>query len=81
MPFYSIFLLLMVVLYSTYAFADESINIGDSLGLTGKHSEVSCLQEKSFRLWERNVNRKGGIFGRKVKLIIEEGFDFISKPI
>jgi len=60
----------MVVLFSTCAFAAEPVKIGVSLGLTGKHSEASRLQEKSFRLWETDVNRKGGMLGKKVKLII-----------
>ena len=68
--FSSIVLLLMVVLFSTCAFAAEPVKIGVSLGLTGKHSEASRLQEKSFRLWETDVNRKGGMLGKKVKLII-----------
>jgi branched-chain amino acid transport system substrate-binding protein len=59
------------------AFAAEPIKIGVSLGLTGRHAEVSRLQEKSFRLWEQDVNRKGGLLNRKVKLII---YDNKSNP-
>ncbi|MCL5063180.1 MAG: amino acid ABC transporter substrate-binding protein [Nitrospiraceae bacterium] len=50
--------------------ASEPIKIGLTLGLTGKYSEMSDMQMKGFRLWERDVNNKGGILGRKVQVII-----------
>lgn len=50
--------------------ASEPIKIGLTLGLTGKYSEMSDMQMKGFRLWERDVNNKGGILGRKVQIII-----------
>jgi branched-chain amino acid transport system substrate-binding protein len=46
------------------------IKIGVSLGLTGKYSEMSDMQMKGFRLWESDVNKRGGLFGKKVQLII-----------
>jgi branched-chain amino acid transport system substrate-binding protein len=53
------------------------IKIGVSLGLTGKYSEMSNMQMKGFRLWEKEVNSRGGILGRKIKLII---YDDKSDP-
>lgn len=59
------------------AYASEPIKIGLTLGLTGKYSEMSNMQMKGFRLWEDHVNSKGGILGRKVKLVI---YDDKSDP-
>ncbi len=59
------------------AHASEPIKIGLSLGLTGKYSEMSDMQMKGFRLWERDVNERGGLLGRNVKLII---YDDKSDP-
>ncbi len=50
--------------------ASEPIRIGLTLGLTGKYSEMSGMQMKGFRLWERDVNNKGGILGKNVQVII-----------
>ncbi len=49
---------------------DERIRFGVSLGLTGRYSAMSAMQEKGFRLWEKDVNDRGGILGRKVELVI-----------
>ena len=48
------------------------IRIGVSLGLTGKYSEMSDMQMKGFRLWEKEVNSRGGILGKKVEFIIHD---------
>lgn len=48
----------------------EPIKIGLSLGLTGKYSEICNSHIKGFKLWEKDVNERGGILGRKVKLIV-----------
>jgi len=57
--------------------AEEPVKIGLTLGLTGKYSEMSDMQMKGFRLWERDVNSRGGILGRKVTLVI---YDDKSDP-
>lgn len=57
--------------------AEEPVKIGLTLGLTGKYSEMSDMQMKGFRLWERDVNSSGGILGRKVTLVI---YDDKSDP-
>lgn len=53
------------------------IKIGVSLGLTGKYSEMSDMQMKGFRLWESDVNKRGGLLGKKVQVII---YDDKSDP-
>jgi branched-chain amino acid transport system substrate-binding protein len=68
---------LVLLLSLTSAEGSEPIRIGVSLGLTGQFSVMSRLQQKGYKLWEMDVNRKGGILGREVKLII---YDDKSDP-
>ncbi len=50
----------------------ETLRIGLSLGITGKYSSIAIKQRNGFLLWQEMVNRKDGILGKKVKLIIED---------
>lgn len=68
----------LLLLSPLCAEAAEAIKIGLSLGLTGKYAELSDMQMKAFKLWEKDVNRKGGILGRKVNLTI---YDDKSDPL
>ena len=53
--------LLLLFFIALPASAQEPlIKIGVSLGLTGKYSEMSDMQMKGFKLWESNVNKRGG---------------------
>ena len=45
--------------------AAEPIKIGLSLGRTGHYAEMSDMQIKAFQLWEKDINRKGGMQGQK----------------
>ena len=71
----AVFLLLFLTVLPTSA--AESIRIGLTLGLTGKYSEMSDMQMKGFRLWESDVNKRGGLLGKKVQVII---YDDKSDP-
>ncbi|MBI5027096.1 MAG: amino acid ABC transporter substrate-binding protein [Nitrospirae bacterium] len=78
LPLLYIFCILFSVLcFLLPSHAAEPIKIGLTLGLTGKYSEMSDVQMKGFRLWEKDVNSKGGILGRKVELIL---YDDKSDP-
>ena len=57
--------------------AGEPLRIGVTLGLTGKYAEMSGKQIRGFRLWEQDINKGGGILGRKVTLLI---YDDKSDP-
>jgi branched-chain amino acid transport system substrate-binding protein len=46
------------------------ITIGASLSLTGDFSADGQAFDKGYKLWARDVNARGGILGRQVKLII-----------
>ena len=46
------------------------VTIGASLSLTGDFSTDGQAFEKGYELWAKDVNAKGGILGRPVKLVI-----------
>ena len=50
--------------------AADPVKIGLTLGLSGKYSEMSEMQQKGFRLWEKEVNSKGGLLGKNVRIIV-----------
>lgn len=50
----------------------EPIKIGVSLGLTGQYSALSIQQERGFELWQKDVNRGGGILGEEVELSVHD---------
>ncbi|GAB4362739.1 MAG: amino acid ABC transporter substrate-binding protein [Deltaproteobacteria bacterium] len=50
--------------------AASPIRIGGSLSLTGNYSAMGTMQEKGYRLWEREINAAGGLLGRPVTLRI-----------
>jgi branched-chain amino acid transport system substrate-binding protein len=71
------FSLALLLFCPAYAQTQEPIKIGGSLSLTGKYSEMANMQLRSFRLWEKEINEKNGILGRKVTIII---YDDKSDP-
>ena len=52
--------------------ADPPIRIGVSLGLTGQYENIARHQQRAYRLWEKSVNGRGGLLGRRVQLIIHD---------
>lgn len=46
------------------------IIVGATVSLDGKYQETSQMLRDVFRLWEKQVNRRGGLLGRPVKLIL-----------
>ncbi len=48
----------------------SSIRIGATVSMEGEYQEPSLMIQKSFQLWEQEVNQKGGLLGRKVELIL-----------
>lgn len=68
--FFSIVSLFFLLTSIAYADNIKPVKIGVSLGLTGKYAEMSDMTMKGLKLWQTDVNKKGGILGRKVNLII-----------
>src|SRR5262245_32332259 len=63
-------LLSLLLAFAAAAYASEPVHVGVSMSLTGKYAELGAMSEKAYRLWERDVNLRGGILGRPVKLKI-----------
>jgi branched-chain amino acid transport system substrate-binding protein len=51
-------------------FSATPILIGATVSLEGKYKETSFMIRNGFRLWEREINQRGGLLGRPVKLIV-----------
>jgi branched-chain amino acid transport system substrate-binding protein len=52
--------------------AGAPIKIGISLPLTGNFSEPGTAAMRGYKIWEQLVNKRGGLLGRKVQLIIRD---------
>jgi branched-chain amino acid transport system substrate-binding protein len=52
------------------------VRIGVTLGLTGRYARLAAFQQNGFRLWEEDVNARGGLAGRRVEVtILDDGGD------
>ncbi|MDQ9171397.1 amino acid ABC transporter substrate-binding protein [Oxalobacteraceae bacterium R-40] len=72
LPMHAIFrfLFLLFFAFGASAHSSEAVRIGATLSLTGKYAELGAMNEKAYRLWERDVNQKGGLAGRPVKVTL-----------
>lgn len=57
--------------------AQQPIRIGASASTSGTYAKIGRYMEEGYRLWEQQVNERGGLLGRPVKLII---YDDKSDP-
>jgi len=57
--------------------AAKEVVVGTSVALTGKYARTGQEQLNGFQMWVDEVNQRGGLLGRKVKLI---HYDDESKP-
>lgn len=48
----------------------KPIRIGATVSLDGKYSEPSAMIQGGYKLWESQVNQRGGLLGRPVQLIL-----------
>jgi branched-chain amino acid transport system substrate-binding protein len=64
--------LLFILGGSLPALTAEPLRIGLSLGLTGKFALPAAYQKNGYLLWEKGVNKRGGVAGRQVSLIIRD---------
>ncbi|MEG3640286.1 amino acid ABC transporter substrate-binding protein [Magnetococcus sp. PR-3] len=63
--FFSMFFLCL----SNLALA-EPIQVGGSLGLTGRYAPLAIMQKRAFELWVEQTNAQGGLLGRPLVLTI-----------
>jgi branched-chain amino acid transport system substrate-binding protein len=50
----------------------KPIKIGASLPLTGEFAEPGKAAKQGYQVWEAVTNEKGGLIGRKVKMVIKD---------
>ncbi len=67
-----LFALLFLFATALNANAADPIRIGVSLGLTGTYAGPAKMQERGYELWEQDINRRGGILGRPLEIIIRD---------
>jgi len=48
----------------------KPVRIGATVSLEGKYSEPSAMIQGGYKLWESQVNKRGGLLGRPVQLIL-----------
>ena len=49
---------------------NEPVRIGVTLSLEGKYKEPSAMILNGYQLWVEQINKKGGLLGRPVQLIL-----------
>jgi branched-chain amino acid transport system substrate-binding protein len=54
------------------ATAASPLKIGISLSLSGDFSDSGKAAKRGYQLWQKVVNAKGGVLGRKVQLVIQD---------
>ncbi len=69
---YVIALIVCIALFLPFLAHADIIQIGVSIGLTGKYSKMADMQKKAYLLWEESINERGGLLGKKVKMIIRD---------
>lgn len=64
------FAIFLMIPFESQGTDSKPILIGATVSLEGKYSEPSFMIRNGFRLWEQEVNNRGGLLGRPVKLIL-----------
>ena len=62
---------------ATVSLADQDVLIGGTISLEGTYVEPSLMGQEAYRYWAREINDRGGLLGRKVRLIL---YDDKSDP-
>jgi len=75
------FLTLTALLTLTTATAQDTIKIGAITSVTGRFAEFGKQQLAGFKVGVDEVNRKGGILGKKIELIIEDNASDVNKGL
>lgn len=51
---------------------EPPIRIGLSLSLSGLYDDIARFAQRAYQLWERQVNERGGLLGRRVQFVIRD---------
>ncbi|MGE5789549.1 MAG: ABC transporter substrate-binding protein [Syntrophaceae bacterium] len=65
-------ILLAVLLSATFAGAAETIKVGAILSVTGPASFLGAPEAKTLEMLVQEVNKKGGVKGHKIELIVKD---------
>ena len=68
--FISLGLWLYLLSFPVFSAESKPVLIGATVSLEGKYKEPSLMIQDGFKLWEKQVNQRGGLLGRPVKLIL-----------
>jgi len=70
-------LIILLASLTSLAQATEDILVGASVALSGEYSRTGQEQLNGYQMWVEDVNNKGGLLGRKIRLV---HYDDESKP-
>jgi branched-chain amino acid transport system substrate-binding protein len=65
----SLFVWIYFMSFPVFSAGPKPVLIGATVSLEGKYKEPSSMIQYGLRLWEKEVNQRGGLLGRPVKLI------------
>src|SRR5467141_2085263 len=68
----SIFLAAALALAVSLVHAQQPLRIGSTLSLTGPLGPTSAIHKVAGEVWVDEVNRKGGLLGRKVEWVMKD---------
>lgn len=66
---------------ATAASAQDTIKVGAITSVTGRFAEFGKMQLAGFKVGVAEVNRKGGVLGKKLELIIEDNASDVNKGL
>ncbi|MDY6793148.1 MAG: amino acid ABC transporter substrate-binding protein [Thermodesulfobacteriota bacterium] len=68
--FISLFIWIHFMSFAVLSAENKPVLIGATVSLEGKYKEASFMIRNGIRLWEKEINQRGGLLGRPVKLIL-----------
>ncbi|WP_291427905.1 ABC transporter substrate-binding protein [Deinococcus sp.] len=72
---------LVLLTASVSAQAQSTIKIGAITSVTGRFAEFGKMQLAGFKVGVAEVNRKGGVLGKKLELVIEDNASDVNKGL
>ena len=74
-------LITLALALTTAALAQDTITIGAITSITGRFAEFGKMQLAGLKVGVDEVNRKGGIGGKKIELLIEDNASDVNKGL
>ncbi len=63
------------------ASAQSTIKIGAITSITGRFAEFGKMQQAGFKVAVDEINRKGGVLGKKIELVVEDNASDVNKGL